>query len=101
MQLEVGGICEGKITGVKKFGAFVRLPDGSTGMVHISEVSNQFIQERADVLSEGELVNVKGLSGSPEGKIARSIKQTQTQPPPAARPAPRQRQGRPADTGRV
>ena len=40
MQFEVGSILEGKVTGVKKFGAFVALPEGKTGMVHISEVSN-------------------------------------------------------------
>ena len=51
MQLEVGAILEGKITGVKKFGAFVALPGGKTGMVHISEVSNSFIE---DLSGEGE-----------------------------------------------
>ena len=53
MQLEVGAILEGKITGVKKFGAFVALPGGKTGMVHISEVSNSFIEDLSTVLSEG------------------------------------------------
>ena len=52
MAVEVGSIVEGKITGVKKFGAFVALPGGQTGMVHISEVSNEYIQELSDVLSE-------------------------------------------------
>ncbi len=91
MAVEVGSIVEGKITGVKKFGAFVALPGGQTGMVHISEVSNQYIQELSDVLSEGQVVKVKVLSVSPEGKIALSIKRTEPRP---ARP-PR------ADTGRV
>lgn len=80
MQLEVGGIVEGKITGVKKFGAFVLLPGGTTGMVHISEVSNQYIQELSDVLSEGQMVKVKVLSVSPEGKVALSIKRTEEKP---------------------
>ena len=44
MAVEVGSIVEGKVTGVKKFGAFVLLPDGKTGMVHISEVSNEYVQ---------------------------------------------------------
>lgn len=91
MQLEVGEIFEGKVTGVKKFGAFVLLPDGATGMVHISEVSNEYIQELSDVLSEGQMVKVKVLSVSPEGKIALSIKRTMQKP---ARPAR-------ADTGKV
>ena len=65
MAVEVGSIVEGKITGVKKFGAFVALPGGQTGMVHISEVSNEYIQELSDVLSEGQTVKVKVMSISP------------------------------------
>ena len=80
MAVEVGSIVEGKITGVKKFGAFVALPGGQTGMVHISEVSNEYIQELSDVLSEGQTVKVKVMSISPEGKIALSIKRTESQP---------------------
>ncbi|MDL2252858.1 S1 RNA-binding domain-containing protein [Ruminococcaceae bacterium OttesenSCG-928-I18] len=91
MQLEVGGVVEGKITGVKKFGAFVLLPEGTTGMVHVSEVSNEYIQELGDVLSEGQMVKVKILSISPEGKVALSIKKTQEKPPRPTR----------ADTGKV
>lgn len=82
MQLQVGEILDGKVTGVKKFGAFVLLPSGTTGMVHISEVSNQYIQELSDVLSEGQSVRVKVLSIAPDGKVALSIKQTQEAPPP-------------------
>lgn len=92
MQVEIGSIVEGKVTGVKKFGAFVELADGATGMVHISEVSNQFIEELSDVLSEGQTVKVKILSVSPEGKIALSMKKAE--PRPAPRPAR-------ADTGRT
>lgn len=92
MAVEVGSIVEGKVTGVKKFGAFVLLPTGETGMVHISEVSNEYIEELADVLSEGQAVKVKVLSVNNDGKIALSIKRTQAAPP--------KRQQR-ADTGRV
>ena len=76
MQLEVGAILEGKITGVKKFGAFVALPGGKTGMVHISEVSNSFIEDLSTVLSEGQEVKVKVLNIAEDGKIALSIKRT-------------------------
>ena len=82
MQLQVGEILDGKVTGVKKFGAFVLLPSGTTGMVHISEVSNQYIQELTDVLSEGQSVRVKVVSIAPDGKVALSIKQTMEAPPP-------------------
>ena len=89
MQLEVGAILEGKITGVKKFGAFVALPGGKTGMVHISEVSNSFIEDLSTVLSEGQEVKVKVLNIAEDGKIALSIKRTL---PPRAAPEP----GRPS-----
>ncbi|MDD3429031.1 MAG: S1 RNA-binding domain-containing protein [Oscillospiraceae bacterium] len=91
MAVEVGSIVDGKVTGVKKFGAFVKF-EGGTGMVHISEVSNEYIQELSDVLVEGQDVRVKVLSISEDGKIALSIKKAE--PKPAPRP---QR----ADTGRV
>lgn len=90
MAVEVGSIVEGKVTGVKKFGAFVELPDGTTGMVHISEVSNEYIKELTDVLSEGQMVNVKVLDVSAEGKVALSIKKTIERP----RIQPRADQGR-------
>ena len=48
MQLEVGEILEGRVTGVTKFGAFVELPEGNTGMVHISEVAPVFVKEIRD-----------------------------------------------------
>ena len=81
MDLEVGSILEGKITGVKKFGAFVALPENKTGMVHISEVSNSFIEDLSTVLTEGETVKVKVLSIGEDGKIALSIKRTLPQEP--------------------
>lgn len=110
MQLEVGEILEGKVTGVKKFGAFVRLPNGTTGMVHISEVSNEYIQELADVLNEGQTVKVKVMSISEEGKVALSIKRTLPPQEKGARPpqrqdreqrSPRPQRGGHADPGRV
>lgn len=85
LQLEVGVILEGKVTGVKKFGAFVALPEGKTGMVHISEVSNGFIEDLATVLTEGQTVKVKVLSIGEDGKIALSIKRTLPPEPRAPR----------------
>ena len=76
MSIEIGKIVEGKVSGISKFGAFVDLPDGSTGMVHISEVSQSYVSEINDFLSIGETVKVKVLS-SENGKIVLSIKQTQ------------------------
>ena len=74
MQLEVGNIYEGKVTGITKFGAFVELDKDTTGMVHISEVANTFVSEIKDHLTEGQTVKVKVLSLSDDGKISLSIK---------------------------
>lgn len=74
MQLDVGKIYEGKVTGITKFGAFVEIEPGTTGMVHISEVANTYVNEIKDHLSEGQQVKVKVLSVSDEGKISLSIK---------------------------
>ena len=74
MQLDVGKIYEGKVTGITKFGAFVELEPGTTGMVHISEVANTFVNEIKDHLAEGQTVKVKVLSVGEDGKISLSIK---------------------------
>ncbi len=71
--LEIGQIVEGKVTGLTSFGAFVSLPEGKSGMVHISEVSNEFVKEIKDHLTEGQVVKVK-IIGINDGKISLSIK---------------------------
>lgn len=74
MGLEVGSILEGKVTGITAFGAFVDLPDGSTGMVHISEVAPTYVSQIKDHLTEGQTVKVKVLAIADNGKISLSIK---------------------------
>ena len=88
MAIEVGNIFEGRVTGVKPFGAFVALPEGRVGMVHISEVSNEFVQDIAAVLHDGDTVKVQVINVAPDGKIALSIKRLLPQEPRAPR-APR------------
>lgn len=87
MELAVGTIVSGKVTTITKFGAFVALPGGKSGLVHISEVAAAFVSDVHDFLTEGQEVQVKILSISPEGKINLSIKQTQPQQPRQPRPA--------------
>ena len=82
MAIEVGNVFEGRVTGVKPFGAFVALPEGRVGMVHISEVSNEFVQDIAAVLHDGDIVKVQVINIAPDGKIALSIKRLL---PPALR----------------
>ncbi len=77
MQPNVGEIIEGKITGITKFGVFVELGEGVTGMVHISEVARTYVNEIRDFVKEGDTVKVKVLSVNEEGKISLSIKRAQ------------------------
>lgn len=78
--LEIGAIVEGKVTGLTAFGAFVSLPDGKSGMVHISEVSNSFVKDIKDFLKEGQDVKVKVVNITDEGKISLSIKKAEDTP---------------------
>ncbi len=78
--LEVGAVVDGKITGIMNFGAFVALPDGKSGMVHISEVSSTFVKDINEHLKEGQEVKVKVISINEDGKINLSIKKAEEQP---------------------
>lgn len=94
MQLVVGEIYEGKVTGITKFGAFVTFEDGQTGMVHISEVAPTFVNEIRDFVTEGQTVKVKVLSMTENGKISLSIRKAlpedqQRRPRPPREGAPR------------
>lgn len=82
MQLEVGAIVEGKVSGIAKFGAFVDLPEGKVGMIHISEVASVYVNEIGDFLKEGQSVTVKILSIGEDGKISLSIKRASEQKQP-------------------
>ena len=74
MQLEVGSILEGKVTGITNFGAFVDLPNSASGMVHISEVAPNYVSQIKDHLKVGQEVKVKVLSIGDDGKVSLSIK---------------------------
>ena len=80
MQVEIGKIYEGKITGITKFGAFVEIESGVTGMVHISEIANTYVNEIKDHVQEGQVVKVKVLSVE-DKKISLSIKKAVDNPP--------------------
>lgn len=74
MALEIGAIVEGKVSGITGFGAFVDLPGGKTGLVHISEVARNYVKDIKEHLSVGQTVKVKILTMEPNGKISLSIK---------------------------
>ena len=75
MPVSVGEIVEGTVTGITNFGAFVQLPEGKSGLVHISEISHDYVEKVADYLKKDQKVKVKVLSVSKEGKISLSIRQ--------------------------
>ena len=85
MQLQVGMVIEGKVTGITKFGAFVALPEGKSGLVHISEIANTFVNDVHDYVQDGQTVKVKIIGIGDDGKINLSIKK-------ADEHAPQQRQ---------
>ncbi len=81
MALEVGNIVEGTVTGIAKFGAFVELPDKSVGLVHISEVASEYVNDVNDYLKVQDKIKVKVITIDDKGKIALSIKQAQPAAP--------------------
>jgi S1 RNA binding domain protein len=103
MEISVGAILEGNIKSITKFGAFVSLPGGRSGLVHISEIAHSYVADVKDFLTEGQEVKVKVVSIDEAGRINLSIKKAQppqertAAPRPAARPgngsAPRANNG--------
>jgi len=88
MELEVGNIYEGKVTGITKYGAFVNFEGGKSGLVHISEVANTFVSDVNNHVKLGQMIRVKVMSIANDGKINLSIKRVEeAQPQQAAAPA--------------
>lgn len=74
MDFTVGSIYEGKVTGITGFGAFVQLAPGKSGMVHISEIANTFVDDIKKHIKEGDIVKVKLIGIDQNGRINLSIK---------------------------
>ena len=79
MELTVGAVLEGKVKSITNFGAFISLPEGKTGMVHISEVANAYVSDIRQHLTEGQDVKVMVI-GNENGKINLSIKRLEPKP---------------------
>ncbi len=73
--LEIGKILKGKVTGITNFGAFVELENGVSGLVHISEISNDYVKDINDHIKVGQVVDVKVLPNDKKDKLGLSIKQ--------------------------
>ncbi|CDZ99590.1 hypothetical protein CH76_09330 [Lysinibacillus sp. BF-4] len=86
MSIEVGSKVEGKVTGITNFGAFVELPGGSTGLVHISEVADNYVKDINDHLKVGDPVEVKVMNVEADGKIGLSIRKAKPQAERPERP---------------
>lgn len=94
MAIEVGNKLKGKVTGIKNFGAFVELPEGKSGLVHISEVAESYVENIAEHLKVGDEVEVKVLTIGDDGKISLSIKKAKERP---RKPAPPKVEKKPED----
>ena len=93
MSIEVGSKLQGKVTGITKFGAFVELSEGTTGLVHISEVADNYVKDINEHLKVGDQVEVKVINVEKDGKIGLSIKKAKDRPEQTHQPRP-QRHGR-------
>jgi S1 RNA binding domain protein len=87
MSIEVGSKLEGKVTGITHFGAFVELPDGVTGLVHISEIADNYVKDVNEFLKVSDVVKVKVINVEKDGKIGLSIKQAVDRPAEEPKPA--------------
>ena len=81
MDVTVGAVLEGKVTGIMKFGAFVSLPGGKSGLVHISEIAYSYVNQVSDHLQVGQEVKVKVIGIDEAGRINLSIKKALDPPP--------------------
>lgn len=63
-----------KVTGIQPYGAFVETPDNTEGLIHISEIMNDYVHNLNRFLSEGQIVKAKILSIDEEGKLNLSLK---------------------------
>ena len=89
MEFGVGSVVEGKVTGITKFGAFVSLPGGKSGLVHISEIASSYVSEVSDFLQVGQQVKVKVIGIDDFNRINLSIKKAAEPPAGAESAAPR------------
>jgi S1 RNA binding domain protein len=78
-EIKVGNLLTGKVSGFASFGAFVDLPGGSRGLVHISEISNGYTRNVNDELKLGQEVKIKVISLD-GNRIGLSIKQATSEP---------------------
>jgi len=99
LAIELGSVVEGKVTRIMNFGAFVELEEGKVGLIHISEVADEYVNSVSDFLKEGDTVQAKVISIDANGKIALSIKKLKQQQKQEAEKQFRTPKGKPAGRG--
>lgn len=85
MSVDAGTIVEGTVVKITNYGAFVELPDGRSGLVHIREIADTYVKDVRDYLKEQEKVKVKVLGLNERGKLDLSVKQALSPEERAAR----------------
>jgi S1 RNA binding domain protein len=100
MLVEIGSVAKGTVAKVVPYGAIVRIEGGKTGLVHISEIADTFVNQVSDYLNEGDPVLVKVVGISDRGRYELSVKRVSAQdyathglaaptPPVPATPSPK------------
>ncbi|MCL2152811.1 MAG: S1 RNA-binding domain-containing protein [Oscillospiraceae bacterium] len=91
MDFNVGAIVPGKVTGITKFGAFVSIAPGKSGLVHISEITSSYVTDIREHLAEGQEVMVKVIGVDQSGRMNLSIKGASSSPADETRRKPQPR----------
>lgn len=81
MAVETGAILDGTVVKLLKYGAIVSLPDNQSGLIHISEIADQYVHDVSDFFREGDAVKVKVLGKRDEGRYELSAKQAEARKP--------------------
>ena len=85
MDISAGEVLQGRVAEVRDFGAFVWLDDGKKGLIHISEISDDFVKDIHNRVKPNQKVKIKVLSVKEDGRIELSLKQAEsleyTRPP--------------------
>jgi len=90
MAVETGAILDGTVAKLLKYGVIISLPEGKSGLIHISEIADEYVHQVSDYFREGDPVKVKVLGQREEGRYELSAKQAEARKPlegAALRPA--------------
>jgi S1 RNA binding domain protein len=92
VEITAGEVLQGRIAEVRDFGAFVWLDDGKKGLIHISEISDDYVKDIHNRVKPNQKVKIKVLSVKEDGRIELSLKQAEsleyTRPPKQEREHP-------------